>query len=139
MRLDRSAPGVTRDGKVFVTIVAISCCACLTAGCYAYQSFSVDDRGDIRPPQCIYKIETVDGDVIECRDDSSGCASLIPAGIRCVLEDSTVQVIPMNLVSRIYTRKPSTTSTVTNIVMVTILAAAVAMGVAVSAGGSIHL
>ena len=111
MNVGRTPHGATRDGSVFMMIVVVSSCACLTAGCYAYQSFSVDEREDISPPQCIYKIETTDGDVIECRDDSAGCASITPAGITCVLQDSSVQVIPMTRVSRIYTRKPSTTST----------------------------
>jgi len=135
----RTAPGIPGDGKVFMTIVVVSCCACLTAGCYAYNSFSVDDRNDITPPQCIYKIETVDGDVIECRDDSSGCASFTPGGIRCVLEDSTVQEIPLARVSRIYTRRPSPTSTVTSIVMVALIAGGLAIGIAISLGGSFRL
>jgi hypothetical protein len=81
----------------------------------------------------------VEGDVIECRNDSTGCASLTPGGIRCVLEDSTVQVIPMARVSRIYTRKPSATSTVTSIVLVALLAGGLAMGIAISLGGSFRL
>ena len=90
-------------------------------GCYAYTSVLSSDHQDITDEYRIYKLEKRNGDEVEFINDSLSRPQIQKSVISGMRIDSSQISIALNDVKRIYIRKPSTTATVVNVSIVSVL------------------
>ena len=91
------------------------------SGCYAYNSISPNDYQFVSSDYRIYKVLKRNGDEVEFINDSLSQTQLQDSIITGLQIDSLKVTIPLSDVKQIYIKRPSTTATVINVSIVSIL------------------
>ncbi len=111
----------TSKCKHLSIILCLSILTMSISGCYAYNSISPNDYQFVSSDYRIYKVLKRNGDEVEFINDSLSQTQLQDSIITGLQIDSLKVTIPLSDVKQIYIKRPSTTATVINVSIVSIL------------------
>ena len=107
--------------KQLVLIISLSIFVMSINGCYSYSNVLPNDYKNISPEYSIYKVEKRNGDEVYFIGDSIFQPQINESIITGLQIDSSQISIPLKDVNRIHIKRPSTTATVINVSIVSVL------------------
>jgi hypothetical protein len=98
---------------------ALAVCSLLAIGCHSTHEYLVDDWQQIKEPQRVYEIQTVDDSVINFQSDSLGYAVLRETTLERFQGNGSVDTIALSSVKIFRTTKPEPTRTLIGVLLAT--------------------